>query len=577
MLSPETKQPAERLECDGLPYSAHSTQQGDGLAAPGLVLGTQYSVRDHRPDQLTGRLDQLRDPAQLAAAIGEALRRCGAEPAAIDAIHITYCKIKPGRDINAAFDIHVRWPGGEVQRLAASGTLWGSVRRGHNHSDDEAATVDRESLCRRPELARFDHVTAFVPDLAMQFRLFPADPVLHGLAPATDVNRIAVLLQHQFPAWANGGWRLGQVSYTPLHYKPKRSCTLRYTAVLHHATAGAQTVEFYGKVYRDGRAEYCHRWLQASHAASSGLPMGACGLQIGPDPTAAHHPSVSSHRQSRPAWRAAAPVVFAPEWNFVLQSSVAGRQFRNLFAELTHDNATERELARVERCLCAIARAIHAMQSAPVRFGPRLDFAALLARQANNLAYLSRWQPALAARVAQVRDELARLEPTIPANPLVLAHGDFAHGNVLVDELQMGDCELRIAEGPSGFNLDSAISHLPSPPIGVIDFDRAGQAEPAYDVAYFLTHVWSFGIRHPRRMPHVARLYEAFRNEYLARATDVLPQRLALYEAMDFAAYVLRNFRKQSHQPNWLAWAEAQVDAAFDRLKLAAGGQEGAR
>jgi Ser/Thr protein kinase RdoA (MazF antagonist) len=515
MLSPERVQPAGPFEFDGLPP----------------VIDDRCD-RSDQSDQLTGRLDQLRDADQLAAAVADALRRCGAVPAAIDSVNITYCKIKPGRDINAAFDIHARWPCGRVQRLAASATLWGSARRGQKHFDEESAGLDIGPLAGRAELARFDRVTAFVPELALQLRLFPADPVLSGLTPATDSALLREVLRRELPACRDDGWQPREVSYTPLHYKPKRSCTLRYTATLEHATGGSRQVEFYGKVYRDDRGDYCHRWLQATHAASA----SGC------------------------AWRAAAPIAFVPEWNFVLQSSVAGRQFRHLFAELTGDHATDSELEQVEGHLQAIAHAIHSVQSAPVRFGPQIDFHSLLAGQANNLAYLRRWQPDLADRVARVRDELDRLEPTIPAGPLVLAHGDFAHGNVLVES------------GPQ-----SAIVGRHSSPVGIIDFDRGGQAEPAYDVAYFLTHVWSFGVRHPRRMRHVARLYEAFRRAYLAIAPDVSPRRLALYEALDFAAYVLRNFRKQSHQPNWLVWADAQVDAAFDRLAQAAGREGAAR
>jgi hypothetical protein len=72
-------------------------------------------------------------------------------------------------------------------------------------------------------------------------------------------------------------------------------------------------------------------------------------------------------------------------------------------------------------------------------------------------------------------------------------------------------------------------------------------------------------------MPHVAVLAERFRAAFLALAPEVSAERLALYEALDFAAYVLRNFRKQSHQTKWLAWATGQVAAAWDRLGVAAG------
>jgi len=66
----------------------------------------------------------------------------------------------------------------------------------------------------------------------------------------------------------------------------------------------------------------------------------------------------------------------------------------------------------------------------------------------------------------------------------------------------------------------------------------------------------------------VARLWQRFRDCYLGLAPEVSPARLSLYEALDFAGYVLRNFRKQSHQPGWLTWANGQVDAAWERLGL---------
>ena len=135
------------------------------------------------------------------------------------------------------------------------------------------------------------------------------------------------------------------------------------------------------------------------------------------------------------------------------------------------------------------------------------------------------------------------MERSIPRAPLVFCHGDFAHGNVLID----GET------------------------VGIIDFDKSGAAEPAFDIAYFLTHLWSFGLRHEKRMPHVAALWKHMRDAYLACAPEVSSERLAVYEALDFAAYVLRNFRKQSHQASWLAWAGGQIEAARQRLDIAAG------
>jgi Ser/Thr protein kinase RdoA (MazF antagonist) len=214
-----------------------------------------------------------------------------------------------------------------------------------------------------------------------------------------------------------------------------------------------------------------------------------------------------------------------------------------VFGELTHDEATEPELRRAEQLLEAVASAIRGFQLLPLRMGPRNSFARLYAEQEHNLAYLKLCEPALAEQIAAIRAELARLEPRTEVLPSVFCHGDFAHGNVIID----------------------------GGAVGIVDLDKVGSAEPVYDVAYFLTHMWSFGVRHPRRRPHVERLWRHFREAYLALAPEVPRRRLALYEALDFAAYVLRNFRKQSHQANWLIWAQGQINAAWARLEEAAG------
>ena len=183
------------------------------------------------------------------------------------------------------------------------------------------------------------------------------------------------------------------------------------------------------------------------------------------------------------------------------------------------------------------------MQQSPMLTGPRLDFGALMATQQRNLEYLRGVHGETADQLQRLRAEIERIAAETPASALVLTHGDFAHGNIM----------------------------LHGERVGIIDFDRMGQAEPVYDVAYFLTHMTSFMLRHPRRAPHMRPLCDHFREAYLALAPEVSPRRLALYEALDLSAYVLRNFRKQSHQTRWLQWASGQIESAWERLDHAVG------
>jgi hypothetical protein len=79
-------------------------------------------------------------------------------------------------------------------------------------------------------------------------------------------------------------------------------------------------------------------------------------------------------------------------------------------------------------------------------------------------------------------------------------------------------------------------------------------------------------LRHPERAAQLRRLCDQFRQAYFELAPAVSPRRLAVYEALDLSAYVLRNFRKRSHQTEWLGWAKGQIESAWERLDHAAAG-----
>jgi aminoglycoside phosphotransferase len=471
---------------------------------------------DNPGDVLTRRLAQLQDPGWVKHVLELALGQLTPAPVSVDDYHIEYCKIKPGRDINVALQLALRCrTGGATFLRRVSCTLFPSALKGDRRFHEESRQPVPEATGYQLEVDEFERLIAFVPEPAMIVRVFPMDPVLMGLQLATDVDSMRVLLALHLRRCGRNGRQPQGLTYNVLHYKPGRTCTLHYNLALDRTLgSGRQTCQFYGKVYRDDRGGHCYELLNIAWEASC----ASDGL-----------------------WQAARPVLHLPYWRLVVQEAVSGQQFRYWLAELTPDNAGEAELQQVEHHLKLIAAAIRSLQWSAPRLGPICDFAQLWLGQEKNLAYLGQSQPELAAEIAQIRHALRSWERQIPAAPLVFAHCDFAHGNVLV--------------GDHG--------------IGIIDFDRAGQAEPAYDVAYFLTHLWSFGIRHPKRQAHIARLCACFRNAYLDLAPEVSSARLALYEALDFSAYVLRNFRKQSHQANWLEWARGQVQAARDRLERA--------
>ena len=487
--------------------SESSVARGEDLAWEGVPPGSNGS------DVLKQRLAQLGDADWMKRILQAAMEQLAGAPVSVDAYAIEYCKVKPRRHINAAINLKLRRSGAaESLEHRISCTICSSADAAQAKFREETKLPVPEHGLRRPEAAGFHRLTTYLPEMAMVVRLFPVDPALVGLGLATDASCMADLLRRYLPD-CRDGWRPKEIGYEALHYKPGRSCTLCYRLTLEHpASIDVRTRQVFAKLYRDDRGTQCYGLLNAAWQASD---------------------------RSEGAWRAARPVAHVPDWRLFLQEAVPGKQFRHLFAELTHDGAGAAELQEVERHLSAIALALRSLQRCGVELGPRRRFAELLSDQEKNLAYLSQFHEGLASRIDRVRAELACRAQEIPEAPLSFAHCDLAHGNVLI--------------GDDGG-------------VGIIDFDRAGQAEGAYDAAYFLTHLWSFAIRHPRRRAQIRKLCDWFRSQYLGLAPEVSHARLMLYEALDFVAYVLRNFRKQSHQPPWIDWAAQQIEAAEERL-----------
>jgi hypothetical protein len=479
--------------------------------SPALPVAEAPCLSEREPS-LVRRQDLLNDEPLMKRLLEAALNEMSSQPLRVEGYQVAYCKIKPRRNINVAMELSIRPPGGaDFHRQHISCTIWPTMDRGRQEFEAESAPLSLPPFSGT-ELFGWLRPMTFVPELAMVVRLFPVDAALRGLAQAADPQWMRSILEEHLPGCYRDGWQLRDLRYDVLHYKPRQSCALRYTLRLGHAgRTEIRTQEVYAKLYRDDRGGACYELLDAAWrgAATSGG-----------------------------AWRAARPVCYLPEWRLMLQEGVAGPQFRHFLNEMTHDDAGGPQLRQVEDRLVAIARALRKLQTSGIRLGRPRPWERLWGDQQHNVDHLRGVHPELAAAIDELRREISARAADCPAAPLVFAHCDFAHGNVLLDGGR----------------------------IGIIDFDRAGLAEPAYDPAYFLTHLWSFGVRHPRRMRHLTPLCDAFRREFLSLAPEVDPARLALYEALDFISYVLRNFRKQSHQAQWLAWAGDQLDAARQRL-----------
>jgi Ser/Thr protein kinase RdoA (MazF antagonist) len=474
----------------------HEVQGAGSVPAPALSTVDAAAA-------LSERLTHLGDAVLMRRLLQQALDDLWPQSFIVEGYTIDHCKVTPWREISLALSLMLRSTRtGEHSRQIVAGSVFATVDEARRHLHPSRPVCDTAAS------------VTLVPEMAMVMRPFPFDAGLPGLGHATDTGAMTALLAAHLPQCRDQGWRIRDLACEPLQYKPQRLCTLRYTVTLDRSgTLDEQRIEVFGKVYRDDRWRRSYALLEATWQASV---------------------------DSGGTWAAAQPLAAVESCRLIVQSAVSGRQFRHVLADATTGGAHRDGLSGAERSLTAVARAACRLQQAPIALGSWLDFRTLLAAQRDNLSHLHQVHPRLARELQQVRAAVERLAGTSPASPVGFAHGDFAHGNVLVD----AGC------------------------VGIIDFDRAGQAEAAYDAAYFLTHLSSFGLRHPERAAHVRRLSEYFRETFCALAA-VSPRRLAVYEALDLSAYVLRNFRKRSHQQEWIGWAAGQIQTAWDRLEAA--------
>jgi Ser/Thr protein kinase RdoA (MazF antagonist) len=492
-----------------------------GSSGTALATRRPTDLRHHRSwpardpaEALTRRLAQLGDLDYVRTVLQHAFEQFAPHAFEVEGFAIDHCKLTPWENVSLALSLALRSNAtGTRLRQIVSGTVYSSIDAARHHWRQESQGGPPIGPHSGNGLALAS--MALVPEMAMVLRVFPYDPGLTGLARATDRTTMTALLATHLPECRDHGWRIGDLALEPIQYKPGRLCTLRYTVILLHPRhTDSKRVDVFGKVYCNERWRRSYALLEATWHASL---------------------------RSSGVWCAAQPIAAVGSWRLIVQRAVAGQPFRRMLGDLTKDDAPA-EITRAERHFDAVARAVRSMQQSRIRLGSCLDFSALAACQRANLDPLRRVHGDLAGEVHRLRTEIERLASSCPASELALAHGDFAYGNVIIDGER----------------------------VGIIDFDRAGQAEPAYDGAYFLTHLASFSLRHPERAALIRSLCDYFREAYLGLAPQVSSRRLALYEALDLSAYVLRNFRKRSHQPEWLGWARGQIESAWERLGHAA-------
>ncbi|HEV7187230.1 MAG TPA: ABC transporter transmembrane domain-containing protein [Blastococcus sp.] len=453
-----------------------------------------------------GELDPLRSPALTralpgltealsGAAMAPRLQRMLADDWELLACSPGTAAVEPGSGATLQYRLQLgRRGNGETGEHLVAGRLFPTVEAAERWLARVAQLTDR--LTDRDDLRAFAGPSLLVRELRLVLHVFPLDPLLPGLGPATDptelVTTFGPLLTTSVPGLVLQGCRAEVVRYR------QGRCVLRYELAwrLDPGRRSLKQVVF-GTVYGDGE-----------------------GHLVGPAVTALRERMLDGPGPALP-FLVPRFQAYLPDLRLALLEAVPGSPTLPALIRArpgavgAPDGPTAEEAVRT----CArIAAALH-RSSIPVGPTRTLDGEIAAARAAvDDLAPLA---PALAGTLQhhlRVADDLALDEP----GPLGVAHGDLGPRQVLFD-------------GPTA---------------SLVDFDAVCLAEPALDLGHFAAHL-AVAVRRAWEGPggtdaDGGALESAFLREYLRVSgtgdPDVLLARVAAHRTVALARLAVRSW-----------------------------------
>ena len=350
----------------------------------------------------------------------------------------------------------------------------------------------------------------YLPELRLALATQPADSALPALAHLADPATARALLERAIRAAAPRyrDLQIQQAAPTVVRDKPGSRCTIRYQLQYpaDRAARHAWPAAVFVKTYKDdkGRGVYAGmRRLWESPLARGDV------VTI------------------------AEPLAFLPELNALVQSPIPYEQTLKDLIRSALRAGTPAALDELTAAMAATARGLAALHQSQAYHGDTTRWEDELADVRADAAQLAAAIPQLEGAAAPLLSRLEALAASHPADPLAPAHRSFRPGQVLL-------------HGGS---------------VGFIDFDRFGQAEPALDIALFLSSARNIGLSEPHeeesseddavldpaeRQALLAQLdavCEAFLAEY-ERHAPVSRQRVVLWETLDLLALVLNCWTK---------------------------------
>jgi hypothetical protein len=391
---------------------------------------------------------------------------------------------------------------GAQRQVLVSGQLFSDQSSCEAYIEDHLMPLVAQ-LAGREETNLLATPVGTIAALHMAVFAYPLDAELPALLGATDRRGMAALLGEALQDELGPNFTIEDCRAELVDYGRQRRATLRYHVTGRASDAAeAQRVLVYGKLTGDGSA------------ALAGDISAALRDQV-------------SQRPSRYYFNVPRVLAWRPELQLSLLEAIPGQGLiaDALKALLRGKPFAGAELS-LEQMIDAGATIAATLHTSGIQIGgPRMieDELASLRRE---LAQIEPFSPALGAQVAAWLDQIAAAATRTQPLPACFNHGDYTYGQLLFD----------------GTNS------------GLIDFDSVCQAEPALDLAQFLTYLRVASLKSKLTPAATQALIDDLSERFLQTYADMagltagdqerLAQRVALYKALSMVRRTLRSWQK---------------------------------
>lgn len=283
--------------------------------------------------------------------------------------------------------------------------------------DDAAAKSENH---RWVDVAVFGPVMAF-PESRTIFYFFPNDCAIEGLRALSDTKKIQRILYEHYDKYPEEQWRISdrKMRIDLVRFKPERRVVLRCdTKAVNRDNEKRRRLSVFLRIYPDERGERIF------------------SLQN----------NIFEAARKTAVFSVARPVACLPERSMLIMEALPGEQFLDALTDSG------------ESAMVKAAAAIGTLQNMPVA-APERDARSYISEAAATKEMLAHLMPELQDKCEAIFEFLESNFPASRNNRLI--HGDFYHGQLLVDE-----------QG-----------------VSILDFDRSALGDPLSDIGNFCAHL----------------------------------------------------------------------------------------